>query len=100
MRPRADLHSLRSWVLAAAALLASFGWSAARADIAYQQAPDPAGNQYKSAWLAPDGFDDDEYVWDNFTLAANTGITEVRWGPAGEVLLDEGPEDDDHAPRS
>ena len=32
--------------------------------------------------------------------AEEPGITEVRWGPAGEVLLDEGPEDDDHAPRS
>ena len=52
---------------------------AARADVAYSQAPDPAGGQYKSAWWAPDGFDDDEYVWDAFTLASGTAITEVRW---------------------
>jgi len=53
--------------------------AAAGADVAFTQPPDPAGGQYKSAWFAPDGMDNDEYVWDSFTLASSTAITEVRW---------------------
>lgn len=51
----------------------------ARAEVAYAQAPNPSGGQYKSAWYAPDGLDNDEYVWDAFTLASATAITEVQW---------------------
>ena len=51
----------------------------AHAAVAFTQPPDPAGGQYKSSWYSPDGLDGDEYVWDNFTLASNTAITEVRW---------------------
>ncbi|MFO0836804.1 MAG: hypothetical protein U0638_17725 [Phycisphaerales bacterium] len=51
----------------------------AHAAVAYTQPPDPAGGQYKSSWYPPDGLDGDEYVWDNFTLASSTAITEIRW---------------------
>ncbi|MBL8763460.1 MAG: hypothetical protein JNM07_04240 [Phycisphaerae bacterium] len=68
------MRTLVGTVLALAMLGAS-----ARADVAYAQPPDPAGGQYKSAWYAPDGLDDDAYVWDAFALASNTAITEVHW---------------------
>lgn len=51
----------------------------ANAAVAFSQPPDPAGGQYKSSWYSPDGLDGDEYVWDNFTLASNAAITEIRW---------------------
>ena len=52
----------------------------ARGDVpVYTQSPNPAGGQYKSAWYAPDGLDGDEYVWDAFTLASGTAITQVQW---------------------
>lgn len=57
-----------------------FGFAAqVRADVAYTHPPHPSGGQYKSSWYAPDGLDDDQRVWDAFTLASNTAITEVRW---------------------
>jgi len=56
-------------------LLAQF----ARAAEVYVQPPHPSSGQYKSSWYSPDGLDDDAYVWDAFTLAADTAITEVRW---------------------
>ncbi len=54
--------------------------SAAEAStLVFAQPPNPAGGQYKSAWYSPDGLDSDEYVWDDFTLAASTAITEIHW---------------------
>jgi hypothetical protein len=32
-----------------------------------------------SSWFPPNGFDADTYSYDNFTLAANSTINEVRW---------------------
>ncbi len=60
-------------------VLSMFAAPRAGAGTAYNQPPDPAGGQYKSAWYSPDGLDDDQYVWDAFTLASNTAITEVQW---------------------
>ena len=52
----------------------------ARAQIAvFTQPPYASGGQFKSSWYAPDGLDDDSMVWDAFTLASATAITEVRW---------------------
>jgi|GEM_PF-1830194 len=45
----------------------------------YTQPQYATGGQYKSAWYAPDGMDNDENVWDAFVLPADTAITEVRW---------------------
>ncbi len=52
----------------------------AQADVSiYSQPPNAAGGQYKSAWYAPDGLDNDEYVWDSFTLSSSTAITQIQW---------------------
>jgi hypothetical protein len=67
------------WVSLLAVILGVFTGTA-RADVAvYTQPPNAAGGQYKSAWYAPDGLDDDAYVWDAFTLPSNTAITQVQW---------------------
>lgn len=50
-----------------------------QASIAFQQPPNPAGGQYKSAWYPPDGLDGDEYTYDSFSLSSNTPITEIHW---------------------
>jgi hypothetical protein len=47
--------------------------------VVYTHAPNASGGQYKSSWYAPDGLDSDEYVWDAFTLASSTAITQVQW---------------------
>lgn len=71
---------VRMWtVLWMLALLGLVGGAALAQVVVYSQPPDPAGGQYKSAWFDPDGLDDDAYVWDSFTLEANTALTEVRW---------------------
>ncbi len=67
-----------SALIPVAVAIAGLAGSAA-ADEAYSQPPNAAGGQYKSAWYAEDGLDSDEYVWDDFTLASSTAITEVRW---------------------
>lgn len=63
----------------AACVLITIVPTPASAAVAFMQPPDPSGGQYKSSWYSPDGLDGDEYVWDSFTLASNTAITEVRW---------------------
>jgi hypothetical protein len=45
----------------------------------YEQAVDPNGQLLLSAWLDPNGSDNDEYVWDNFTLSSNAMITGIVW---------------------
>ena len=72
-RTHATLWAL---VLSALALLLV---PAARADTVFNQPPDPAGGHYKSAWYPPDGLDGDQYVWDDFTLAANTAVSQIQW---------------------
>lgn len=52
----------------------------ALADVAlYTHTPYATGGQYKSSWFAPDGFDDDQAVWDAFTLSSTSAITKVTW---------------------
>ncbi|MBL8761317.1 MAG: hypothetical protein JNL50_08455 [Phycisphaerae bacterium] len=69
-----------SWMIAVLALvLGVLTPGRAYAAVAYTQPPDPAGGKYKSSWYPPDGLDGDEYVWDSFTIASNTAVTEVRW---------------------
>ena len=51
----------------------------ASADVLYQQAPNPAGGSYMTAWWDPDGSNYDHYVWDAFTLGASAQVREVRW---------------------
>ncbi|MCC6229819.1 MAG: hypothetical protein IT432_11395 [Phycisphaerales bacterium] len=73
------MHS-RPWLFALLAMIFGvFAPTRVSAAVAYQQSPDPTGGQYKSSWYPPDGLDGDEYVWDNFTLASTTAITEIRW---------------------
>ena len=45
----------------------------------YTQPVDPNGKLLLSSWLDPDGSDNDQYVWDNFTLQSNATITEIDW---------------------
>src|SRR4026207_241478 len=45
----------------------------------YEQPVDPNGKLLLSAWLDPDVSDNDQYVWDNFTLQSNETITEIDW---------------------
>jgi hypothetical protein len=47
--------------------------------ILYQQPVDPNGKLLLSSWLHPDGSDNDQYIWDNFTLQSNETITEINW---------------------
>ena len=65
------------WAAVLLALAVSAG--AGAQTVVFEQPADPAGGQYKSAWYDPDGLNDDAYVWDSFTLGANTAITQVRW---------------------
>jgi hypothetical protein len=61
----------------------------------YSQPISPNGGQYQSSWFDPNGGDNDQYVWDNFTLPAATAIAEIDWkgaydpaksGSGGKVL--------------
>lgn len=45
----------------------------------YTQPVNPNGKLLLSSWLDPDGSDNDQYVWDNFTLQSNATITEIDW---------------------
>jgi hypothetical protein len=45
----------------------------------YAQAPAPSGGGVKSAWLAPNGMDGDQYVWDRFVLSSNQTINAITW---------------------
>jgi hypothetical protein len=45
----------------------------------YNQPVDPNGKLLLSSWLDPDGSDNDQYIWDNFTLQSNETITEIDW---------------------
>ncbi|MBS1727720.1 MAG: PEP-CTERM sorting domain-containing protein [Armatimonadetes bacterium] len=38
-----------------------------------------SGNIIQSAWWSPDGSDYDVYTWDDFTLSADSTISEVWW---------------------
>jgi len=51
----------------------------AAGDQAFSQPPDGSGTLYQSSWYSPDGLDSDIYCWDNFTLAADGAISEIRW---------------------
>ncbi len=61
----------------------------------YEQPIDPTGKLLLSSRLDPDGSDNDQYVWDNFTLQSTATITEIDWfgvydpirfGAGGSVL--------------
>jgi len=45
----------------------------------YEQPVDPNGKLLLSSWRDPDGSDNDQYVWDNFTIQSNETITEIDW---------------------
>jgi hypothetical protein len=61
------------------ALLGALLAAPARATIVFEQPPAGTGTLHKSSWYPPDGLDGDSYCWDNFSVAANTAITEVHW---------------------
>ncbi len=65
--------------LVAALAFAFSGLPKANAGLVYEQAHNGTGTVYHSAWVPPDGTVYDEYLWDNFTLANNQAITEIRW---------------------
>jgi hypothetical protein len=69
----------RMWAAVLLAAVWAIAGGARAQTVVFEQAADAAGGQYKSAWYDPDGLDDDAYVWDSFTLGANTAITQVRW---------------------
>ncbi len=70
----------RHWrsVLAAAVVLAALARSAPAQTIVYDQPSNGAGF-ILSSWVEPEGSDADIYAYDNFTLAATTAITDIRW---------------------
>ncbi|MEP7134638.1 MAG: hypothetical protein ABI904_06870 [Chloroflexota bacterium] len=45
----------------------------------FTQPVDPNGKLLLSSRLDPDGSDNDQYIWDNFTLPSNGTITEIDW---------------------
>jgi hypothetical protein len=45
----------------------------------YTQPVNPGGKLLLSSWLDPDGSDQDQYIWDNFTLQSNETITQIDW---------------------
>jgi len=45
----------------------------------YSQPVDPNGNLLLSSWLDPNGSDNDQYIWDSFTLQSNETITQIDW---------------------
>ena len=45
----------------------------------YDQPIDQGGKLLLSSWLDPDGSDNDQYIWDNFTLQSNETITDINW---------------------
>jgi hypothetical protein len=49
--------------------------------VIYSQPHNLSGVLYPSSWQEPNGNDADQYVWDNFTLQASSGITitEIQW---------------------
>jgi len=47
--------------------------------VIYDQPVDANGKLLLSSWLDPDGSDNDQYIWDNFTLQSNETITEIDW---------------------
>ncbi|MCC7292211.1 MAG: hypothetical protein IT449_09150 [Phycisphaerales bacterium] len=52
---------------------------AAADEIVFEQPHDLSGTLYQSSWWAPDDSDYDQWVWDNFTLSADTAITQITW---------------------
>lgn len=50
-----------------------------QADTLYTQPVDPNGKLLPSSWRDPDGSDNDQYVWDDFTLAKDGTITAIHW---------------------
>lgn len=45
----------------------------------YSQLPNPSGGHDKSAWYAPDGLDNDQYIWDSFIVDSNQLINQIQW---------------------
>lgn len=45
----------------------------------YSQPADSSGTILKSSWLAPNGLDGDQYVWDNFAVNSTTAIKQINW---------------------
>jgi len=52
----------------------------------YNQPVDANGKLLLSSWLDPDGSDNDQYIWDNFTLQSNETITEIDWSGVYDPL--------------
>ncbi len=50
-----------------------------QATVLFSQPPDPAGGHDKSAWFAPNGFDGDQYTWDDFTLNSTQTFNRISW---------------------
>ena len=49
------------------------------ASVVYQQTPSMAGSVVYSSWLAPDGFDGDVFVYDNFTVPSDFSLNSIDW---------------------
>jgi hypothetical protein len=47
--------------------------------VIYEQPVDPNGKLLLSSWRDPDGSNNDQYIWDDFTLQSNETITEINW---------------------
>ena len=47
--------------------------------IIYSQPVDPNGRLLLSSWRDPDGSNNDQYIWDSFTLQSTETITEIDW---------------------
>jgi len=83
-----------SRIVALIVVLAAWGCVPAGAQASFGQPPAGTGDLFPSSFVSPAGSDGDVYVYDDFTLGAAVGITEVRWrggyahGPMHEPVTD------------
>lgn len=61
------------------AVIAAVGLPASAQTVVFDQVHNNSGTIFRSAWLDPDGSNWDQYIWDGFTLAQTTAVTEIRW---------------------
>lgn len=59
-------------VLLVTALISSAG-------IVFEQAPNGSGTLHQSSRYQPNGTDNDQFVWDSFSVPTAQAVTEIRW---------------------
>lgn len=72
-------HTIRPAFYFAMLAGAAFFTASAQPTVIYSQSPNAAGGLYASSRLDPDGNDNDQYIWDNFSLQSGASISEIVW---------------------